>query len=107
MVAWKTLSEIYQEFGDELVNSPTKTFPWVDLSVTAWMQPGSNALVRDHDERAESSSAAMSAMFVVLMMFYSRQDSYVSCMLELQRAQAMQRQLRGHVHRLRRAAREA
>jgi len=63
----------------------------VDPSVTAWMQPGSNALVRDHDERAESFSAAMSAMYAILKMFYSRQDSYVSCMLELHGAQAAQR----------------
>ena len=84
MVALEALSEICQEFGDELVNGPARTFPQVDPSVTAWMQPGGNALVRDHDERAMSSSAAMSAMFAILKMFYSRQDSYVSCMLELQ-----------------------
>ena len=93
MVALEALSEICQEFGDELINGPAGTFPWVDLSVTAWMQRGSNALVRDRDERVESSSAAMSAMFAVLKMFYSHQDSYVSCMLELQRAQAAQCQL--------------
>ena len=83
MVALEALSEIYQEFGDELVNGPARTFPRVDPSVIAWMQPSDNALVRDHDEQAESSSAAMSAMFAVLKMFYSRQDSYISCMLEL------------------------
>ena len=93
MVALEALSEICQEFGDELINGPAETFPLVDPSVTAWMQPGGNALVRHCDERAESSSAAMSAMFTVLKMFYSCQDSYVSCMLELQRAQATQRQL--------------
>jgi len=49
----------------------------------------------------------MSGMFAVLKMFYSLQDSYVSCMLELQRAQAAQRQLQGHVHRHWRVAREA
>ena len=93
MVALEALSEIYQEFGDELINGPAGTFPRVDPSVTVWMQPGGNALVRDHDERAESSSATMSAMFAILKMFYSRQDSYVSCILELQRAQAAQHQL--------------
>ena len=86
MVALEALSEIYQEFGDELVNGLAGTFPRVDPSVTAWMQPGGNALVRDRDERVESSSAAMSAMFAVLKMFYSCQDNYVSCMLEFQRA---------------------
>ena len=72
MVALEALSEIYQEFGYELINGPTRTFPWVDPSMAAWMQPGGNALVRDHDERAESSSAAISPMFAVLKMFYSR-----------------------------------
>ena len=71
MVALEALSEICQEFGDELVNGLARTFPPVDLSVTAWMQRGDNALVRDCDERVESSSAAMSAMFAVLKMFYS------------------------------------
>jgi len=107
VVALEALSEICQEFGDELVNSQAETFPRVDPSMTAWMQPGGNALVRDHDERAENSSAAMSAMFVVLKMFCSYRDSYVSCMLELQQAQATQRQLCGRVHRHQRAAREA
>ena len=91
MVALEALSEICQEFGDELVNDPTRTFLQMDPLVTAWMQPCGNALVRDHDERAESSSAAMSAMFAILKMFYSLQDSYVSCMLELHRAHAAQR----------------
>ena len=84
VVALEALSEICQEFGDELVNDPARTFPRVDPSVTAWKQPSGNALVRDRDERAESSSAAMSAIFTVLKMFYSRQDWYVNCMLELQ-----------------------
>ena len=71
MVALEALSEICPKFGDELINGRAGTFPWVDPSVTTWMQLGGNALVRDRDERAESSSAAMSAMFVVLKMFYS------------------------------------
>ena len=57
MVALEALSEICQEFGDELVNGLARTFPRVDPSMTAWMQPSGNALV--------------SAMFVVLKMFYS------------------------------------
>jgi hypothetical protein len=71
------------------------------------MQPDRNALVRDHDERAGSSDAAMSVMYVVMKMFYSCQDSYVSCMLELQRAQAAQRRLCVHVRRHQRVARDA
>jgi len=78
---------------DELVNGPVGSFPPVDASQTAWTQPGGNALVRDQDERAGSSNAAMSAMYAVMKMFYSRQDSYISCMQELQRAQATQRRL--------------
>ena len=49
----------------------------------------------------------MSAMYAVMKMFYSRQDSYISCMQELQRAQATQHRMRGHVRRHRRAAKEA
>ena len=47
VVAFEVLSEICQEFGDELVNSPVGSFPQVDPSQTAWAQPGGNALVRD------------------------------------------------------------
>ena len=35
MVALEALSEICEDFGDELVNGPARTFPQVDLSVTA------------------------------------------------------------------------
>ena len=79
----------------------------MDASQTAWTQPGGNALVRDRDERAGSSNATMSAMYVVMRMFYSRQDSYISCMQELQRAQAAQRRMRGCVRRHQRAVRVA
>ena len=64
-------------------------------------------MVRDQDERAGSSNAAMSVMYAVVRMFYSRQDSYISCMQELQRAQATQRRMRGHVRRHRRVVRAA
>ena len=50
MVALEALSEINQEFGDEPVNGLARTFPQVDPSVTTWMQPDDNALVRDRDE---------------------------------------------------------
>ena len=49
----------------------------------------------------------MSAMFVVMRMFYYRQDSYISYMQELQRAQATQHRMRGHVRRHRRVVRAA
>ena len=86
VTAFEVLSKICQEFSDELINGPVGSFPRVDASQTAWTQPGGNALVRDQDERAGSSNAAMSVMYVVMKMFYSRQDSYISCMQELQRA---------------------
>ena len=88
MAAFEVLSEICQEFGDELVNGPVGPFPRVDASQTAWTQQGNNALVGDRDERARSINAAMSAMYAVMKMFYSRQDSYINYMQELQRAQA-------------------
>ena len=72
VTAFEVLSEICQEFGDELVNGPVGSFPRVDASQTAWTQPGGNALVRDRDERAGSSNSATSAMYDVMKMFYSR-----------------------------------
>ena len=86
MATFEVLSEIYQEFGDELVNLLIGSFPRVDASQVTWTQPRGNVLVRDRDERAGSSNAAMSVMYAVVRMFYSRQDSYISCMQELQRA---------------------
>ena len=49
----------------------------------------------------------MSAIYAIMRMFYSRQDSYISCMQQLQRAQAAQRRMRGHVRRHQRAVRAA
>ena len=88
VAAFEVLSEICQEFGDELVNGPVGSFPRVNASQTIWAQQGGNALVRDKDERAGSSNAAMSAMYAVMKMFYSCQDSYINCMQELKRVQA-------------------
>ena len=49
----------------------------------------------------------MSAMYAVVRMFYSRQDSYISYMQDLQRAHAAQRRMQGHVRRHRRTVRAA
>ena len=49
----------------------------------------------------------MSAMYAVMKMFSSRQDSYIHYMQELQRAQTTQRRLRGCVCRHQRAVRVA
>ena len=63
--------------------------------------------MRDQDERAGSSNATTSVMYVVMKMFYSRQDSYISCKQELQRAQAAQHRMRGCVRKHQRAVRAA
>ena len=107
MAAFEVLSEIYQEFGDELVNGHVGSFPRVDASQTAWTQLGGNALVRDRDERSRSSNATMSAMYAVMKMFYSCQDSYINCMQELQRALAAQHRMQGHVRMHQRVVRAA
>ena len=79
----------------------------MDPSQIVWTQPGVNSLVRDQDERAGSSTSATSAIYVVMKMFYSPQDSYISYMQELQRAQAAQCRMRVRVHRHKRAVRAA
>ena len=54
-------------------------------------------MVRDRDERAQSLSPAMSAMFAVLQMFYAREDtryfwqgSYNICVNKLMEAREVQ-----------------
>ena len=74
-MAFEVLSQICQQHGDELTGSATGTFPQVDPSTAVWAQRNINALIRDRDERANSYSLAMSAMFVVLKIFYTRQDT--------------------------------
>ena len=88
------LSHICQQHGDELTGSATSTFPRVDPSTIVWTQRNSNVLIQDWDERADSSSPAMSVIFTVMKMFYTRQDtrdfwqeSYTTCMDKLMRAE--------------------
>jgi len=71
-------------------------------------------MVRDHDERAQSLSPAMSAMFAVLQMFYAWEDaryfwqeSYNICVNKLMEAKEVQRRLKKHVHKHKKTAREA
>jgi len=66
VVAFEVLSKICQQHGEELTGSAAGTFPQVDPFVTAWVQTNRNALVWHRDERAQSSSPAMSAMFAVM-----------------------------------------
>ena len=72
VVAFEVLSKICQQHEDDLNGNAANTFPQVDPTTSVWVQRNRNALVRERDERAESSSPAMSAMFVVMKMFYAR-----------------------------------
>ena len=56
--------------GNQVVSAGM--FPWVDLSTAIWEQRNHNALIRDWDEWANSSSPATSAMFVVIKMLCTR-----------------------------------
>ena len=108
------LSQICEQHRDELTSSAAGTFPRVDPSTTVWAQRNSNALIQDQDERADSSCPAMSTMFVVVKMFYTRQDtrvfwyeSYTTCMDKLMRAEATQRKLKKCVCKHKKIASEA
>ena len=86
----------------------------MDPSTAVWAQRNHNALIRDQDERANGSSLTMSAMFAVMKMFYTCQDtrvfwqeSYTTCMDKLMRAKAAQRKLKKRVHKHKKAASEA
>ena len=72
MVAFEVLIKICQQHGDELTGSAAHTFPRVDPSTAVWTKRNHNTLIRDKDERAGSSSPAMSAMLTVMKMFYAR-----------------------------------
>ena len=72
VVAFEVLSQICQQHGDALTSSAASMFPWVDPSTTNWEQHSQNVLIRDRDERVNSSSPSMSAMFAVMKMFCAR-----------------------------------
>ena len=72
VVAFEVPSQIGQQHRDELTGSAASVFPRVDPSTVVWAQHNHNALIRDRDERADSSSPAMSAMFAVMKMLYTR-----------------------------------
>ena len=75
-MAFEVLSQICQLHGDEVTDSATGTFPRVDPPTILWAQRNNNALIRDRDERADSSSPATSVIFVMMEMFYTRQDTW-------------------------------
>ena len=81
----------------------------MDPSTIVWAQRNSNALIQDQDEWVDSSSPTMSAMFVVMKMLCTRQDtrdfwqeSYTTCMDKLMRAEAAQRKLKKRVRKIKR-----
>jgi len=113
-VAFEVLSRVYQQHGDALTSSAASMFPRVDPSTSIWEQRNQNALIRDRDERANSSSPAMSAMFAVMKMFCTCQDTrdfwqelYTTCMDKLMRAEAAQRKHKNHVRKHKKEASEA
>jgi hypothetical protein len=71
VIAFEILGKIYQQHGDELTNTAVGSFPQVNPAEAVWVQHNRLSMVRDRDERAESSSPAMSAMFAVMQMFYA------------------------------------
>ena len=71
-MAFEVLSLICQQHGDELTSSATGIFPRVDPSIAVWTQRNRNALIRDRDERVDSSIPTMSTLFAVMKMFYTR-----------------------------------
>ena len=96
-----------------MTGSAADTFPQVDPSIAVWAQCNRNALIRDQDEWAESSSPAMSAIFAVIKMFYAHQDtqdfwqeSYTTCMYRIMRAEGAQQKLRRRVRKHKKVARE-
>ena len=66
MIAFEILSTLCQQYGDSLTNSAAGSIPQVDQAMAVWRQPDRVSMVRDHDERAQSSSPTMSAMFTVM-----------------------------------------
>ena len=89
-------------------------FPRVDPSTAIWEQRNHNALIRDWDERANSSNPAMSAMFAVMKMFCTRQDtrdfwqeSYTTCMDKLMRAEVAHHKLKKCVRKQKKATSKA
>ena len=75
MVAFEVLSKICQQHRDELTYSATSTFPQVDPATLVWVQRNNNVSIWDQDERVESFSPSMSAMFTMMKMFYARYET--------------------------------
>ena len=89
--ALTALIDICQKHGDELAGGPTAVFPHVQPEEAQWSQAQGSVLVGGHGERAESSSAAMSAMMAVLKIYQSRDGSNSTIMAALREASDAQR----------------
>ena len=76
MAAFEILCTLYQQHGDSLTNGAAGSIPWVDPATAVWRQHDCVFVVRDCDERVQSSSTTMSAMFAVMHMFYAQEDAY-------------------------------
>ena len=66
MAAFEILSTLCQQHGDSLTNSAAGSIPQVNPAMVVWRKHDRVSVVRDHDERAQSSSPTMSAMFTVM-----------------------------------------
>ena len=82
--------------------------------MAVWRTHDLVSMVRDHDEWAQSSSPAMSAMFTIMQMFYAREDacyfwqeSYNIYVNKLMEAREVQRRLKKCVHKHKKTTREA
>ena len=77
---------------------PTAVFPHVHEGAQ-WSQAQGSALIRGRGERAESSSAAMSAMMVVLKIYQSRDGSNSTIMAALREASDAQHKAKKHARK--------
>jgi hypothetical protein len=86
VAALEVLLDICQDFGDELINGPAGSIPRVAPLEVAWLDFRDNPLVMTETKQAQSSGSAMSAIMVVLKLYYTRQETYSSTMLALHQA---------------------
>ena len=114
VVAFEILTTLCQQHGDSLTNSAAGSIPQVDQAMAVWRQHDRVSMVRDHDERAQSSSPTMSEKFTVMQKFYARegiryfwQESYNICVNKLMEAREVQRRLKKRVRKHKKTDREA
>lgn len=76
--ALEVLMDLRRRFPDASAHGPAGVIPSVDPATTVWEQAEGQALVRGHvhGERADSSCAAVSAMFAVLKLRAEQHATY-------------------------------